>query len=1438
MDDLMLVADNGYHWALLSDGTQFNGAWSYQIGTGFSTTVGDFNGDGKKDFAAYASNGDLWLIRSTGAGFEGVKTTGSAGYDPNLITAGDVNGDGMDDLMLVADNGYHWALLSDGTQFNGAWSYPIGTGFSTTVGDFNGDGKKDFAAYASNGDLWLINGGKANPDLCLRLGLSTGGSISVVYKPAPQIPGAIISSNASAPLFANKSPRALVTELVYHDGLETVMNKSYEYYNGLVFWGLPPDRTDLGFQYFREKVREPDGTFITTETEYHYGAGAAQKKLYAGMPTRQTVFGKEGLRYAETQTIYDSKATGISGVSFVYLKSSTQRQYDGQAQSYNTKTEYEYDSWGNVSKKTNWGELDANGGNASTADDVIEETTYGASASTRYLVAPISAKVSTYNKLGMAGTASETTYYYDSSSISGYINGGLLTRIDRRIDAMTQASETRHYDQYGNVVKIWDPEATRTSSPTSETGYTKKITYDGSYHSYPTEIATPLVSDAQGKTMTSTYDGLMRPVDLKDANDQHSVVVYDAFGRVVKTALPGDTLTAPTTAYEYGDTTMPRYVHTSRKDSAVGSSPGTYLERWDYYDGLGRLIQSKSEGLGSSQWITVDTYYDGAGREWKKSVAYFTTMKDYSRRDSAQRVTVKEYDSLGRVTKQTNPDLSVRTTVYNQKTTTMIDENGHVTEHEVGVIQNNGMATIDRKYTGMAGNKSLYSQTTTLSWRGRTDVIDNAGNTLTTTFDMLGRKTGQTSPDMGSWSFTYDANGNLKKQTDARNVTISYTYDALNRLLSKTCPTSAGATYAYDENGHGSGAKGKVTTATFERGSDSYQYDQRGRLISQTRTIDLVSATIQYTYDSFNRQTTITYPNNEQVSLAYGTDGNLVSEGSYITGIGYTPYGKVSGFTYGNGKVLTYAYYDTAALTDPGTGRAYSYRLQELMVGSQKGNGSTFDIAYQYDKVGNVVLRMDKLNAGNTEAYAYDDLDRLLSASSTTMGTQTFAYDSIDNLTSKDYQTLSYNPSRPHAVSQFNSISYTYDVNGSMTGAGTRIITYDDESRVKAISDGGSYCYDGAFQRTIKEEAGTKTLYFFKEYVWEQALNGTITTTNYYYANNQLVAQKSNVSGLTYVITDHLGSSSCLMGTAGNVITKEGYKAYGSTAYATNGSVGRYQFTGHEKESDGLYYFNARYYDPSIGRFISVDPGIRLGLQLTLPEIVNPYMYCGNNPVKYTDPTGMDVVYVPGAGYIASGSGNNAPQTTYEAAEKIDKGSKEKPTSESSSGTTSEGTNATLSDGAGGNPATPSGPLFSPMQTVFEGIRALVYRFITGEDCQYDSFGNWISPADRMANNISVLWAGAGVLSGYVDTYGPKPGLAKNLPTIPNEYVSEPAANGNGTVYRAPGTTGDANTIRVMGPTARYPDGYWREYNRLGQPIDPITGKPGSASQTHIPLYY
>jgi hypothetical protein len=72
---------------------------------------------------------------------------------------------------------------------------------------------------------------------------------------------------------------------------------------------------------------------------------------------------------------------------------------------------------------------------------------------------------------------------------------------------------------------------------------------------------------------------------------------------------------------------------------------------------------------------------------------------------------------------------------------------------------------------------------------------------------------------------------------------------------------------------------------------------------------------------------------------------------------------------------------------------------------------------------------------------------------------------------------------------------------------------------------------------------------------------------------------------------------------------------------------------------------------------------------------------------------------------------------------------------------------------------------------------------------------------------------------------------------IPKGWVGRAADNGQGIVYQRPGASGNADMIRIMDPTSRYPQGYVRYYNNREQPLDP-SGRTGDRASTHIPLDY
>lgn len=112
--------------------------------------------------------------------------------------------------------------------------------------------------------------------------------------------------------------------------------------------------------------------------------------------------------------------------------------------------------------------------------------------------------------------------------------------------------------------------------------------------------------------------------------------------------------------------------------------------------------------------------------------------------------------------------------------------------------------------------------------------------------------------------------------------------------------------------------------------------------------------------------------------------------------------------------------------------------------------------------------------------------------------------------------------------------------------------------------------------------------------------------------------RRTDSTGSRDFLTDALGSVLALTDSAGMVQTSYTYEPFGNTAVsgATNGNP--HQYTGRENDGTGVYYYRARYYNPQLQRFISSDP---IGLEGGL----NTYTYVLNNPLRFTDPSGLVV---------------------------------------------------------------------------------------------------------------------------------------------------------------------------------------------------------------------
>lgn len=148
----------------------------------------------------------------------------------------------------------------------------------------------------------------------------------------------------------------------------------------------------------------------------------------------------------------------------------------------------------------------------------------------------------------------------------------------------------------------------------------------------------------------------------------------------------------------------------------------------------------------------------------------------------------------------------------------------------------------------------------------------------------------------------------------------------------------------------------------------------------------------------------------------------------------------------------------------------------------------------------------------------------------------------------------------------------------------------------------------------------TTTTYFMATHY--EVTNGVVT--KYYYAGSQRIAMRQSGT-LSYILGDHLGSTSLITDANGQNPIETRYKAWGEERYTSGTSATKYTFTGQYSYTGdfGLMFYNARWYDPSLGRFNQADsivPESTQGVQAW-----DRYAYANNNPVIHTDPSGHNV---------------------------------------------------------------------------------------------------------------------------------------------------------------------------------------------------------------------
>jgi len=513
----------------------------------------------------------------------------------------------------------------------------------------------------------------------------------------------------------------------------------------------------------------------------------------------------------------------------------------------------------------------------------------------------------------------------------------------------------------------------------------------------------------------------------------------------------------------------------------------------------------------------------------------------------------------------------------------------------------------------------------------------NAGGAITTlSYDLRGRKTAISDPDMGTWSSSYNALGDLIRQTDAKSQATTMIYDLLGRMTNRTEPDLI-STWSYDTCSKG---VGKLCQATADSGfQKTYAYDGFGRPASLTTSID-AAYTISNTYDAASRVSTLVYPDGFTVLNVYNSFGYLseVRNNADNSLLWRTQAASASG------RVAQ------ALLGDSGVTTTRSYDALDRLAGitASGGAGTVQNLSYSYDAIGNLTQRVDNTQ-GLTENFAYDGLNRLLASGGPGLITRSYDYDAIGNLTYKsDVGTYTYG-AKPHAVSSVSgtvNASYSYDPNGNLTSGAGRTLTYMSFNLPRTISQGSDtfqYTYSADHERVrlqVTRASGTyQTIYLHPGgggnlfYEKETLADGTVEHRHYVNGAGLIgtyVTRSSGTSpGMRYFHRDHLGSLVAITNASGASIESLAYEAYGKrrfpngTADPNNTIIGvttERGFTSHEHLDElGLIHMNGRVYDPLVARFTTADPFVGNPRNR---QNFNRYSYAINNPLKFVDPSG------------------------------------------------------------------------------------------------------------------------------------------------------------------------------------------------------------------------
>jgi RHS repeat-associated protein len=796
------------------------------------------------------------------------------------------------------------------------------------------------------------------------------------------------------------------------------------------------------------------------------------------------------------------------------------------------------------------------------------------------------------------------------------------------------------------------------------------------------------VTSPDGRSIDFTYDTSNRITQARDNSGRVVTYQYDASGRLWKVTNPEggveeygyDTSNSMTTVKKPNTTVMVTNVYDAngRVTQQTLADGGVYQFTYTL-DGSGHVTQTDiTDPRGNVRRLTFNTrgYVISETLAQGRPEQQTTTFEQdaatnllTASTDALGRRTVYSYDAYGNVTSVTRlagtPDAVTVTLTYDptyNQLTSITDALGHVLQlrhdslGQLTEIQD-ALGNITRfSYTAtgrMATATDPMGKVTQFTYEGGdlTATTDPLGRTVTTytdsagrllaladplgnryryDYDSLDRVTKVTDPLGAATSYTYDANGNLTQITDARGGVTQFAYDAKDRLTTITDPLLKTDSFVYDGMDNLTQAterNGKISTFTYDA-LDRPQTAEFGRA-TQGTGLTTPDATVTYTWDAGNRLTQAVDTQDGTITRGYDALDRLTSETGQRGGVAYAydANGRRTRLSIPGQADVTYTYDDANRLT-----------------GITQG---TDQVGFSYDGAGRRATLT--LPGGIVASSTYDDAGQLTGISYTrggvTVGDLAYQYDSAGHRTQESgsfarhampgaLASATYNAG--NRLTAWGGTALAYDANGNLTSDGSRTYTWDSRNRLKTIAGTAtaSFAYDAFGRRSSATVSGSATSFLYDGANISQELTGaSVKATILGGLGLDEIFRRTDSAGARTFLTDPLGSALALADDAGVSRTEFTYTAYGATTASGDASGNPFQYTGRENDGTGLYYYRARYYNPSLGRFISEDP---IGLE----GGPNPYAYVLGDPVSYTDPEG-NFIFLPILGGMLIGGGTD-----------------------------------------------------------------------------------------------------------------------------------------------------------------------------------------------------